>query len=671
MHQRTRTPGRIAATVTALVALVGLAVVAGPPQVDRAGATVAAADATDAVHGTVAAAGSPVVGSLVTLYAGDRLGARSLATAVTDASGRFSLPAPTTVAGTPIHYVVARGGRPLFAPDPAVSPVHLLAPVTAPGGTALRDEVVVNELTTVASAYALSRFTVGDAISGPSPGLDIATATVAGLVDVTTGGPGPVVTNASNGSTNETLATLDTLANAVAGCTSAATLAPCTDLLAAATPPGGPAPTTTLDVLVALAHAPTTGRAEVFALAQASTTYQPALAAPPEAWVLALHVQAPQMYAPGRMAFAADGTLWTNNNWLPGTTDSSPYVVALDPVGTPVLGSPIQGGGVFGSGWGTAIDLDGSVWIANFAGSTVSKFSPQGVPLSPPNGWGNGGIDHPQGLALDRRGNVWIASNTGETPGPGNVVVFPGGDPTRAITITGSGIDHPFGIQVDDRGNAWVANAGKVGGSVTVIGPDFVPWPGSPIQAASLASPKGVALDSQGNAWIASFEDNTVVLVHPDGTVDPNSPFPLPGVLGPWGISVDGADHVWVAGFSVPGVWELCGARPGTCPPGAHTGDVLSPGAFGFRSASLQHVTAVQVDQAGNVWAANNWSQLKPPTGGDGLMAFVGLAAPVCTPLLGQPVVPSTATAQACPTFAEAPVVVPATPVVATPSFTG
>ena len=71
------------------------------------------------------------------------------------------------------------------------------------------------------------------------------------------------------------------------------------------------------------------------------------------------------------------------------------------------------------------------------------------------------------------------------------------------------------------------------------------------------------------------------------------------------------------------------------------------------------------------MWAANNWSTLTPPAGGDGLMEFIGLAAPVCTPLLGQPVVPSTATDQACPTYAKAPAVVPATPVRATPAFTG
>jgi hypothetical protein len=49
----------------------------------------------------------------------------------------------------------------------------------------------------------------------------------------------------------------------------------------------------------------------------------------------------------------------------------------------------------------------------------------------------------------------------------------------------------------------------------------------------------------------------------------------------------------------------------------------------------LQHVTAVQVDQSGNVWVANNWETINPIVGGDGLVEFIGAAAPVATPLIG------------------------------------
>ena len=72
------------------------------------------------------------------------------------------------------------------------------------------------------------------------------------------------------------------------------------------------------------------------------------------------------------------------------------------------------------------------------------------------------GAHHPQGVAVDQKGNVWIASNYGpeSAPGQGNVVVYPGGDPSKAFTISGSGLNHPFAVQIDGYGRAWVTNAG-------------------------------------------------------------------------------------------------------------------------------------------------------------------------------------------------------------------
>ena len=64
---------------------------------------------------------------------------------------------------------------------------------------------------------------------------------------------------------------------------------------------------------------------------------------------------------------------------------------------------------------------------------------------------------------------------------------------------------------------------------------------------------------------------------------------------------------------------------------------------MGYTNGGIQHVTAVQVDPAGGVWVANNWSDQSPmstPVGGDGLVQFIGLAAPVRTPLAGPPVRP-------------------------------
>jgi hypothetical protein len=123
--------------------------------------------------------------------------------------------------------------------------------------------------------------------------------------------------------------------------------------------------------------------------------------------------------------------------------------------------------------------------------------------------------------------------------------------------------------------------------------------------------------------------------------------FKLPGPFSPWSEAIDGSDRIWVAGFSVPGVSLLCGKDTAVCPPGSTTGDVLSP-RLGFRSKAMQHLTSVQIDQSGNLWLSNNWANLHK-TGGSGVVELVGMATPVCTPLIGQPQKPSAATSTACP----------------------
>jgi hypothetical protein len=124
--------------------------------------------------------------------------------------------------------------------------------------------------------------------------------------------------------------------------------------------------------------------------------------------------------------------------------------------------------------------------------------------------------------------------------------------------------------------------------------------------------------------------------------------YKLPRGTTPWGQAVDGSGRVWVAGFTRPGVWLLCGSTTKACPPGSKTGTMLSP-RNGFRSKAFQHFTSVQLDQSGNVWLSNNWSNLVPKVGGVGIAEIIGAATPVCTPLTPLPVEPTSTSAPACP----------------------
>ena len=628
-----------------------------------AAATPVALGATTAsLTGTVTAAGNPLVSADVTLFAGSRTGAVRVGRATTDSAGRFTLSYASPAAG--ILYLEATPG--------ATRRLRLRSVIGVGSGGGVPSRTVttasVNELTTVAAGFALAQFSGSNGISGPSPGLENAAATAFNLADSSTGNAGEVVTNENNGGKNETLATLGTLADLVSLC-AVATAPRCKRFLTLSTPPGGPASGDTARAVVNLARNPTLSPAQLHALSRQASVYEPVLARPPTAWILVLLYTDTDLFASGRIAIDAKGNAWSSTNWLPGTEKPSTSVTVLDPVGVPTLGSPINGGGMSGGDWGAAIAPQGEVWMASFGGNALSQYSPAGEVISPTTGWTNGGLSHPQGLAFDQKGNLWVANNFGpeSAPGEGNVVVYQGGDPSKAVTISGGGLNHPFAVQIDGYGRAWVTNAGlgganlvgtrlapaigKFSGSVTVIGTDLEPTSFSPIESSSFKWPLGLAIDSQNNAWITNYFGSTVTEIEPDGTVA--GVYQLPRGTIPWSNAVDGSDRVWVAGFAHPGVWLLCGVNAAACPPDSPTGAVISP-KLGFQSKAFQHFTSVQVDQAGSVWLSNNWSQLVPKAGGTGIAQIVGAATPVCAPLTPLPVEPSSASDVACPQQAAA-----------------
>ena len=111
----------------------------------------------------------------------------------------------------------------------------------------------------------------------------------------------------------------------------------------------------------------------------------------------------------------------------------------------------------------------------------------------------------------------------------------------------------------------------------------------------------------------------------------------------PWGVSVDGNDDVWVANFMGKGVSFLAGVPKSSRTETYQTGEVIHK----ITSGSIQLLTDVVVDQAGNLWCANNWNM--PQTvmeadperrystwgGGTGLVVIYGIASPAQTPLIG------------------------------------
>ena len=97
--------------------------------------------------------------------------------------------------------------------------------------------VVINEMTTVASVWTNAQFLDGTAIKGPALGLRIAAGNVPNFVDLQTGGWGAAIQDPLNSGQTPTMANFATLADVLAGCVTRVTADACSKLFAAATPP--------------------------------------------------------------------------------------------------------------------------------------------------------------------------------------------------------------------------------------------------------------------------------------------------------------------------------------------------------------------------------------------------------------------------------------------------
>jgi hypothetical protein len=585
------------------------------------------------LRGRVLAGGQGVGGSAVTLYAANVK--KPLGSARSGSDGSFAI-SYRPRAGA-VLYAVAAGGR-----TPAGRALRYLG--VADPAQARPRRLALDEQTTVAGAYALSRFLEGRRLAGPEPGLSNAAATVPSLVDPTTGRVSPVLASPPNGSETRTLASFRTLAAILASCTGESRRN-CRALFAAARPPRGPRPHDTLEAVHDIALNPANHVQRIFALPR-SHGFRPTLKRAPSSWVLSLLHTNAAYDGPGRIAFDSDGNIWVTNNFQPPGTSAGSWVISLDPAGDPRLGphGALRGGGILGNWWGIAVDGRDRVWLSSFTGDdpveydepgfvgghTVSVFSQTGkTPF--PDGIVSEDLQAPQGIAVDQREDVWVANHGGES-----VTLFPRGNPSRARTIRGGGLHNPFGVAVDGHGNVWVDNGSldtEHPGSLTRISPAGIP--SGPFYAARMRSPQGIAVDSAGNLWVTSLVNSTVTWFGPDGKV--KGQFKAPSILGAWSVAIDGDDNVWVASFVNRHVTLLCGRIVANCPPGTKTGEPISPARAGFSNGGLQHVTAVQVDQSGNVWVANNWETIEPVVGGDGLVEFIGAAPPVKTPLIGPP----------------------------------
>jgi hypothetical protein len=408
------------------------------------------------ISGKLSGGQQPVSGATMQLYAAGTTGYGSAATPLltaavaTDSHGNFNITGDYTCPANAQVYLVATKGNPGLAPGSVNNNLALMAGLGACSGLQTSGYVMVNELTTVATVWALSRFMSGYAAVGTSAGnatgLANAFAVIPELVDPKTGAiPGPALpANAVLPS-----AELNTLADALAACVNsgggaAGDMTACGQLFSATTVSGSSAgaPQDTIGAALNLALHPTMNPSAIVSLAAGSgAPFQPTLPVAPQNFLVAI------TYSGGGL--------------------SAPSAIAPDAVG--------------------------NVWLANAGNSTLTELSPSGAAISPAGGFGGGGLNAPSALAIDQMGTVWVTNRSGNS-----VSVFSGasGAPLTASPISGGGLSAPSGVAIDEDGSAWVTNSGN--NSVSAISSAFqMISPASGFTGGGLSQPVAVAIDPQ------------------------------------------------------------------------------------------------------------------------------------------------------------------------------
>ena len=285
---------------------------------------------------------------------------------------------------------------------------------------------------------------------------------------------------------------------------------------------------------------------------------------------------------------------------------------------------------------GVATDLQGNVYVADYASDLIRKITPAGVVSTfagsgGPAGFANGtgtaaNFNEPFGVATDLQGNVYVADSRNNmirkiTPA-GVVSTFAGSGAAGSANGTGTAasFNFPVGVATDLQGNVYVADetnylirkitpAGIVS---TFAGSGTAGFANGTGTAASFGSIYGVAADLQGNVYVADAGNNLIRKITPAGVV---STFAGSGAVGSangtgtaasfsgiYGVATDSQGNVYVADLSNNLIREITPA--GVVSTLAGSGGSGAANGIGT-AASFNLPRSVATDLQGNVYVAD------------------------------------------------------------------
>ena len=575
-----------------------------------------------AVHGHVHGGQQPVANSSIALYRVGVDGSPSVPMlkfpVLTAGDGTFDLTADYTCqSNTDQVYLVATGGNPGLSPASDNPALVLVSAFGACGNLASASYLEINEVTTVAAAWALAPFITSAAQIGTSHTNSNALASAfLNAQLLADSGTGLAATLPSNLAIEKDK--LYALADALAPCVNSDGTTGCEPLFAAA---NVTAPSDTLSAALSVVRNPGRNVAEVFGTLNAERPFPTALKQAPHDWTMSLTVTGGGLVSPTSLALDSFNNVWVGN--YPGGLS------AFSPQGAP-LNATGYGVGVLSEVYGLTVDFNDNIWVTNEqqphhrpTQGSVTAFlgagsGSMGSYLTGTPYLSNASIDFPIALAADTNGNILIANY-----GDSTATIYSDTGSFVEGSVGSGSIYTPSSVVPDLNHGLWVADQGK--DSVTHLSST-----GTLLALKTNCCPgaDAVAMDKFNNAWVSNFDDGSISEFADDGTalLDRVSGGGT-AANGPATLVFDAAQNLWVADYYGQNFSEFAGNASTLAP-----GTAISPTAGYGLDAHLVEPYAIAPDAAGNLWVSN--------FGASTLTMFFGLAAPTRTPLLPTPTAP-------------------------------
>jgi len=567
---------------------------------------------------------------------------------LTDSNGNFALGGDyTCTEGTQV-YMVAVGGNPGLTGtvnNTGIVQMAGLAQCPAAGNLAAQvPYLIINEVTTVAFAYAMGGFgsnafnVSSNAANSPASATAIANAMAnANNIVNLRYGQAPAIANGNSNSVNPQ-AKIYAMANILATCvnTSSATSTSCTNLFNAAKSSTGVVATDEANAIFNIVHNPANTAtnasrvSSIWALNPATPVFSPTLTTAPTDWTM------PVIYNGLVSVPGVNG----NNQIISG-----PYNMAFDASGNAWIGDRVKGvvevgpqgaANTYNSGFGMVKGVavspaDGTIWVSDYGNSIVDVLNSSGTTVATVT----------TNITPRRHGPILTAFSLDPSTGfmayeanediP-SVVMFEA-DPavpytyTKIANVKGTNTNNPANsnfpdintpgwIAVDQTGQAWIPSTGT-----QFVANIAVSWKNGVDKenADESAGPESYSSASDGNSNIWTTTDTGTAQLEeiPSGsTTTVGTPITGGGMNAPFKLAVDGANTVWIANDGANTVSAYSTLNPGW----------LATNGFSTSAASGTGAVVLGVDGSGNVWTGN----------ADGSVTqLLGLASPTATPFYG------------------------------------